>query len=110
LTYPSSDIREYFFEVKGLSLNLTTLNIVNFDSMKILIEDDNEYQNQIRERGGNPNEQKVFSVPQKTMTVKSYLDLVTKEIAKKYRFAYYKRRIITDLTTVPFGYLRIQSP
>jgi len=108
--YPNSGIRKYFCKVKGLSLNFTTSNIVNFDSMKILIEDAIEYQNQIRERGGNPNEQKVLSVPQKTITVTPYLDLVTKEIQKKYRFVYDKRRIITDFITVPFGYLRKQSP
>ncbi len=67
--YPNSGIRKYFCKVKGLSLNFITSNIVNFDSMKILIKDAIELQNKNSERTENQSEPKVLSVPQKTITV-----------------------------------------
>jgi hypothetical protein len=108
--YPNSGIRKYFCKVKGLSLNFITSNIVNFDSMKMLIEDAIELQNKNSERTENQSEPKVLSVPQKTITVTPFLELLTKEIKKKYRFVYDKRRIIpSDLTTIPFGYQRVEQ-
>jgi hypothetical protein len=76
----------------------------------MLIEDAIELQNKNSERTENQSEPKVLSVPQKTITVTPFLELLTKAIQKKYRFVYDKRRIIpSDLTTVPFGYQRIEQ-
>jgi hypothetical protein len=97
--YPNSLNKEYFCKVKGLSLNFSTSNIVNFESMKVLIDNAMEFQK-------NPEiEPMVLDVPQKTFNVTPFLDLKSKEILKKYRFVYDKRRIIPETyCTLPFGY------
>ncbi len=81
--------------------------------MKRLIDDAIEYQvmnnsknilNNISERIDS-NCKMEIEVPQKIIRVNPYLDLSTKEVKKKYRFVYDKRRIIPDdYSTLPFGF------
>lgn len=115
--YPFSGIKKYFCKVKGLSLNFITSNIVNFDSMKTLIDDAINYQR--RHRNGESSlkissekeEKLVLNVPQKQISVSRDLDLLTNETIKKYRFVYDKRRINSeDYTTIPFGYVKPLPP
>jgi hypothetical protein len=114
--YPNSGIRKYFCKVKGLSLNFITSNIVNFDAMKNLIDDAIRFQRKNRENDTDNEEEEekpiILDVPQKIINVSPFLDLRTKEIKKKYRFVYDKRRIMpnnNNYTTVPFGY-KISRP
>lgn len=108
--YPKSGLKKYFCKVKGLSLNFMTQNIVNFDSMKKLI-DENIKQQFSGENDDILNTSEVGSsktellVPQKIIRVNHFLDLQTKLLMKKYRFVFDKRRIIpNEYFTIPFGY------
>ena len=79
--YPNSQERKYVCKVKGLSLNFSTSNIVNFNSMKQLI--DNYIENYcIADRGEGESYKniKVLNVPQKQIRVDSFLDIYTKNI------------------------------
>jgi very-short-patch-repair endonuclease len=98
--YPKSNTRKYFCKVKGLALNFITENIINFDSMKKLID---EYIKKLSEE--NDCLVNELEVPQKIIRVTPFLEMETKKIMKKYKFVYDKRRLLKDsYTTVPFGY------
>ena len=104
--YPNSGIKKYFVKVKGLSLNFITSNIVNFETMKLLIDDAIRYQKQCTEKYNNIEDKIGIDVPQKQIQVTKYLDIITKETTKKYHFVYDKRKIILEkYITLPFGYV-----
>ncbi len=97
--YPNARKKEYFCKVKGLSLNFSTSNIVNFESMKAVIDNAMEHQK------NSEIEPMILNVPQKTFNVTPHLEVKSKEILKKYQFVYDKRRILPETyCTLPFGY------
>ena len=103
--YPGSNVRKYFCKVKGLCLNFNTVNIVNFDSMKSLIDETVQSIIDNKETKISEIHKTAINVPQKLIRVSPFLELTTKHIMKKYQFVYDKRRIIPqDYSTVPFGY------
>jgi G:T-mismatch repair DNA endonuclease (very short patch repair protein) len=108
--YPRSKTRKYFCKVKGLSLNFSTSNIVNFDTMKKLIDESVNQESISEEIDIDKDAEREIEVPQKVIRVSPFLEIKTKIFNKKYRFVYDKRRIISnEYATVPFGYHHISD-
>ena len=76
--------------VKGFSLNANTSKLINFDSIKDLVL--NYRKRKIEAK------QLIFTRDKKNWSVQC------QENKKIYGFVYNKRRILDDLTTLPFGF------
>jgi hypothetical protein len=96
LTFPSTNTVEYVCKVKGLTLNFSTLNTVNFQTMKLLINNFVLF---------SQNDQLAINVPQMTFQVTKNNDIFTKNGTKLYRLVYDKRRLCSNYKTLPFGYV-----
>ena len=89
---PLSNTYDYLIKVKGLSLNFETKSLINFQSMKEMI-DKSIIDNPIR-----------YSVPQTIFKTNNFNDIQTKNSYKIYQLVYDKRMSFKDYTTLPFGY------
>ena len=92
--YPNSNETEYMIKVKGFSLNFNTKEIINFNSMKEII--DTYIQNSSTNQGLN--------VPQLIFKTTPFHDVTTERTNKIFKFVYDKRMIMSDYTTLPFGF------
>ena len=90
---PDTKKTEYVCKVKGLSLNFETSSFVNFRSMKQLMQEFVETENQ-----------SIIDVPQFNIRTTNFYDVFSETVTKK--CINYDRRIIQkDLTTRPFGFV-----
>jgi len=94
--YPSSNTRDYVIKVKGLTLNLTTEKIINFDSMKTIIDN---YVDSTQQ------EKLTLKVPQMKFTINKLNDVFTSYFDKSYKLVMEKRKLSDNYTTLPFGYV-----
>ncbi|XP_066437431.1 uncharacterized protein [Eleutherodactylus coqui] len=84
-------------KVKGITLNTSATQVVNFDSLKDLVLD---YQ-----RNSDPETQKTITVEQPGFVRdKKYWDIETRPLQKTQRCVYTKRYLLDDFTTLPYGY------
>lgn len=90
---PLKNESDFICKVKGLSLNFETNIIINFESMKKLID---EYLNEL-----NINSLKV---PQLKFTTNDFNEIETNYKFKDFQLVYDKRMLRNDYTTLPFGY------
>ena len=91
--HPKSQTRDYIIKVKGLSLNFETNIVINFNSMKELID---------RTIIDYPM---IYNVPQTIFKRNNFSDIMTKEGHKIYKLVSDKRMLFKDYTTLPFGYI-----
>ena len=97
IMFPSQKKVEYVCKVKGLTLNFQTENLVNFNTMKSLVQD---YVNVSK----NCSEQKILQIPQMRFNVSRFNDVFTSYTEKSYKLVYNKRRLVENFGTLPFGY------
>ena len=90
---PKSKQKDYMIKIKGLSLNFETTQLVNFNSMKRLID----------EYILNTRIDKILVKQHKFVTT-PYNDIKTCTIDKLFKLVYDKRMLNKDYTTLPFGY------
>ena len=89
---PKTDKFDYIIKVKGLSLNFETDILINFKSMKDLID------------RTIINEPIIYNIPQTRFQTTIFNDIITKSANKLYKLVYDKRMLFRDYTTLPFGY------
>jgi hypothetical protein len=80
-------------KTKGISINYTTQNDVNFDSMKKFIDDII-----------NDNRQTSIDVAQSHIKVTKDYNVETVYNTKNFKLVYNKRKLLRDYYTLPFGY------
>ena len=90
---PTTKVFDYILKVKGLSLNFETSLIINFDSMKSLID---------KYIIHSTSEQ--LNVPQNKFVTNKFDEIHTVTIDKQFKLVYDKRMLRKDYTTLPFGY------
>jgi len=94
---PKSNTYDYLIKVKGLSLNFETNSLINFNSMKDLIN---------KTIIDDPI---LYNVPQTVFKTSDYNEIQTKDSYKIYKLVYDKRMLFSDYTTFPFGYKSMNS-
>ena len=92
LAFPNQANKQYICKVKGISLNFSTIQQINFHSMKDLILNDRS------------NTAYKVSNKHSIQRVKKTTEIVSVEITKSYNFNYDKRVIGDDFFTYPYGY------
>jgi hypothetical protein len=90
---PDINQKKYICKVKGLTLNFNTSSIVNFDTMKELLNDFVKY-----------NERKILTVPQFNIRTNNFYDIKSVDTNKIYRINYDRRVLKSDLSSRPFGF------
>lgn len=93
-----SDQVEYVLKIKGLRLNTDTLKIVNFESMKKLLD---TYTTESLD--------KTLKVPQTNFATLWNHDIITRNNEKEYKMVFTKRKLLPDYSTRPFGYVNSQQ-
>ena len=78
----------YEIKVKGLSLGMKTATVINFQTMKSLIDRNIEQ----------------IKVPQTRFVVNKYFDVFSQDFDKNYQFNFVKRRIVNNYFTLPYGF------
>ncbi|XP_061170447.1 uncharacterized protein LOC133179772 [Saccostrea echinata] len=83
--------------VKGFTLNYTNSQIINFDSIKDLLQD---------ERAEPPRKKRKLDTPKKSKIIrdKASCRVLNRDESKQYQIVYTKRVLKADMTTVPYGY------
>ena len=84
---------EVICKVRGFSLNYRSSQILNFESMKEAL---------IAWKRNEPKE--MITVRTEIVRNKQSRQVLSKQIEKHYGVVYDKRRVLPDLTTLPFGY------
>ena len=94
---PKTKQKDYMIKIKGISLNCEAAKIVNFETMKRVID----------EYIFNSRAEKL-SIPQRKFVTTKYNEIKTKIIDKNFKIVYDKRMLNKDYTTLPFGYENLQ--
>ena len=90
---PLTKQKDYMIKIKGLSLNFETNQLINFNSMKRLI-DEFILNKRIDE----------ILVKQHKFVTNPYNEIKTITIDKLFKLVYDKRMVNRDYTTLPYGY------
>lgn len=85
---------QYKIKVKGLSLNHSVSEIINYGAMRELVVD--------YDQTSQENAERIVKFNQITRT--SDFKLVTVAAQKRYRVVYTKRKVLPDFSTLPWGY------
>ena len=85
ITYSKKEVTK----VRGFTLNYINSQLVNFESMKKIIENEDQH---------------IMTRNQKICRDKRKRKLYNREEEKKYQKVFTKRRVLSDYSTVPFGY------
>ena len=91
---PQTNTRKYTCKIKGLTLNFITSNVINFNTMKALLEEFVETKNR-----------KSVTVPQFNIKSTKFYEVTSNYGTKICRVTYDRRILKPDLTTRPFGYV-----
>jgi hypothetical protein len=83
---------DYVIKIKGLSLNFDTNKLINFASMKNII--DLHIQSQ----------HSCINIPQLKFITNNFNEIQTKNALKSFQLVFDKRMLFTDYTTLPFGF------
>jgi hypothetical protein len=89
---PNQNKFEYVIKIKGLSLNFETNKLINFDSMKNII--DLHIQSQ----------DTCINIPQFKFVTNNFNEVETKNFLKSFQLVFDKRVLNSDYTTLPFGF------
>ena len=90
--YPNANKFDYVIKIKGLTLNFETNVLINFNSMKNLIDKYSQTYNCF------------ISVPQTKFITTDFNDILTKNGAKTFKLVFDKRMLTENYKTLPFGY------
>ena len=89
---PNTNKYDYLIKVKGLSLNFETDSLINFNSMRDLINK------------SIIDDPVLLNIPQTIFRTSNFNEIQTKNTYKIYQLVYDKRMLNSDYTTLPFGY------
>ena len=90
---PQTNSRKYTCKIKGLTLNFVTSNVINFNTMKTLLEEFVKTKNRTS-----------VSVPQFNIKSTKFYEVISNYGTKICRVTYDRRIVKPDLTTLPFGF------